>query len=210
MTPEEKEIVQSTWKMVVPIADTAADLFYDKLFELDPSLKSLFADVDLAAQKKKLLQALATTVSSLDALDALVPVLSELGRRHATYGVIDKHYDTVASALLWTLETGLGDAWTPAARQAWAAAYTIVADTMKSGARRDDGPAAETATQQKRPPAHVSEKGVQLWQRVTGSSACRSGMPRNTRDIWKRPNLPLKNMALASLFAAGVTWRRKA
>ena len=106
MTPEEKEIVQSSWKMVVPIADTAADLFYDKLFELDPSLKHMFDGVDLAAQKKKLLQALATTVSSLDTLEALVPVLSELGRRHATYGVIDKHYDTVASALLWTLETG--------------------------------------------------------------------------------------------------------
>ena len=210
MTPEEKEIVQSTWKMVVPIADTAADLFYDKLFELDPSLKPLFANVDLDAQKKKLLQALATTVSSLDTLDALVPVLTELGRRHASYGVIDAHYDTVASALLWTLETGLGDAWTPAARQAWTTAYTIVADTMKAGARNDDQPAFETEAEPTRASTHVSEKGFQLWQRVTGSSACRSAMPRNTRLIWRRPNLPLKSMALASLFAAGATWRRKA
>ncbi|MGI9477939.1 MAG: globin family protein [Hyphomicrobiaceae bacterium] len=134
MTPEDKAIVQHTWAMVVPIADTAANLFYDKLFELDPALEALFAEVDLAAQKKKP-QALATTVASLDALDALVPQLADLGRRHASYGVVDAHYDTVGRALLWTLQTGLGDAWTPATEKAWTAAYTTVAETMKAGAQ---------------------------------------------------------------------------
>ena len=138
MTPEDKEIVQRTWKSVVPIADTAADLFYDKLFELDPDLKALFERVDLAAQKKKLLQALAATVSGLDTLEGLVPQLTDLGRRHATYGVDDAHYETVGQALLSTLETGLADAWTPEVSNAWTAAYTLVAETMKGGAHTDD------------------------------------------------------------------------
>ncbi|MFY0610199.1 MAG: hemin receptor [Hyphomicrobiaceae bacterium] len=137
MTPEEKQIVQRTWMMVIPIADTAADLFYEKLFQLDPDLEPLFSGIDLAAQKKKLLQALATTVASLDELEALVPLLADLGRRHAGYGVVDAHYDTVGRALLWTLETGLADAWTPTTQRAWTAAYTTVAETMKAGARAE-------------------------------------------------------------------------
>ena len=139
MTPEQKETVKQTWTMVVPIADTAADLFYDKLFELDPSLKPLFEDVDLASQKKKLLQALATTVAGLDDLASLVPIISQLGRRHAGYGVVDAHYETVGRALLWTLQQGLQKAWTPAAQDAWTAAYTVISETMKAGARHDSG-----------------------------------------------------------------------
>ena len=139
MTPEQKEIVKQTWTMVVPIADTAADLFYDRLFELDPDLKVLFKDADLASQKKKLLQALATTVAGLDDLASLVPQISELGRRHAGYGVIDAHYETVGRALLWTLQQGLQEAWTPAAQNAWAAAYIIVSETMKAAANQDSG-----------------------------------------------------------------------
>lgn len=134
MTPEQKEIVRRTWSSVAAIADTAADLFYDRLFELDPQLKPLFRDTDLAAQKQKLVEALATTIASLDAIGELAPVLAELGRRHASYGVVDAHYDTVGAALLWTLEKGLGDAWGPEAAEAWGAAYTVVAQTMKQGA----------------------------------------------------------------------------
>ncbi|MEM9354886.1 MAG: globin family protein [Pseudomonadota bacterium] len=134
MTPEHKEIVRQTWTLVVPIADMAADLFYDKLFELDPDLTAYFQNVDLSSQKKKLLQALAMTVASLDNLESLVPQLSDLGRRHAGYGVVDSHYETVGRALLWTLEQGLQDAWTPASQEAWTAAYEVVSDTMKLGA----------------------------------------------------------------------------
>ncbi len=135
MTPEQKQIVRQTWALVVPIADNAADLFYDRLFMLDPDLRTLFQGVDLASQKKKLLQALAMTVASLENLDSLAPQLSELGRRHAGYGVVDTHYETVGGALLWTLEQGLQDAWTPKAQEAWTSAYGIVSETMLIGAR---------------------------------------------------------------------------
>ncbi len=135
MTPEQKDIVRQTWKSVVPIADTAADLFYDRLFALDPELKALFQDVDIAAQKQKLLQALAATVAGLNQLEALASQLSELGRRHAGYGVVEAHYETVGQALIWTLEQGLQEEWTPNARQAWQAAYTVVSQTMMEGAR---------------------------------------------------------------------------
>lgn len=134
MTPEQKDIVRHTWSSVAPIADAAADLFYDRLFELDPQLKQLFEGTDLNAQKEKLVQALATTVANLDAIGELAAALADLGRRHATYGVVDAHYDTVGQALLWTLEKGLGDAWEPAAEQAWATAYRLVSETMKQGA----------------------------------------------------------------------------
>ena len=134
MNSKQKELVQSSFAMVVPIADTAADLFYDRLFEIDPALRSLFKG-DLKEQKKKLMQMLAAAVRGLDNLDALVPVVRDLGTRHGGYGVKDEHYDTVASALLWTLEKGLGDAFTPETRQSWIEVYSILAATMKEGAR---------------------------------------------------------------------------
>ena len=135
MTPEQKRTVKRTWKMITPIATTAADLFYDKLFEIDPSLDVLFDGVDLASQKQKLLQALATTVAGLDAPEDLISRLSDLGRRHASYGVVDAHYEIVGRSLMWTLEQGLRDEWTPQAQEAWTAAYTFVSETMKVGAR---------------------------------------------------------------------------
>jgi hemoglobin-like flavoprotein len=134
MTPGEKEIVERTWRKILPIADTAADIFYRQLFDIDPDVRALFGNVDLAAQKKKLLQALATAVAGLNCLDVLAPHLAELGRRHAEYGVIDRHYETVGCALLQTLQEGLGADWTADAELAWTAAYTLVAETMKAGA----------------------------------------------------------------------------
>lgn len=134
MTPEQKQTVKRTWALIVPSADAAATLFYDKLFEIDAELKVLFQEVDLTSQKKKLLQALALTVASLDNLEDLAPHLSELGRRHADYGVVEAHYDTVGGALLWTLEQGLQEAWTPDVQDAWTAAYGIVSETMQAAA----------------------------------------------------------------------------
>ena len=141
MTPRQKMLVQTTFALVAPIAETAAALFYNRLFELDPALRPLFKG-DMAEQGRKLMQTLAVAVAGLDDLGALVPAVRALGKRHVAYGVRDEHYETVATALLWTLETGLGDAFTPEARDAWATVYWILADTMKDGAAE---PLARTA-----------------------------------------------------------------
>jgi hemoglobin-like flavoprotein len=134
MQIREKELVQASFAKVLPIAGTAADLFYARLFQLDPSLRSLFKP-DMAEQKKKLMQMLAAAVRGLDDLNALVPVVRDLGSRHSGYGVKDEHYETVGEALLWTLEQGLGPDFTADTRQAWITVYGILATTMKDAAR---------------------------------------------------------------------------
>lgn len=135
MDAHQKELVQSSFAQVVPIAARAADLFYTRLFELDPELRPLFKS-DMTEQKKKLMQMLAAAVKGLDDLDALVPVVEDLGVRHNEYGVQDSHYDTVGGALLWTLEQGLGDAFTVPTREAWIEVYGILSTTMKDAARK--------------------------------------------------------------------------
>ncbi len=127
-------LVQRTWSMVLAIADQAAELFYGKLFELDPSLKHMFRSSDMAEQRKKLMQMITVAVRGLERLDELVPAVQALGRRHVGYGVTDSHYDTVAAALLWTLEQGLGAEWTPAAQAAWTETYVTLATVMKDAA----------------------------------------------------------------------------
>jgi hemoglobin-like flavoprotein len=134
MSPEQKSLVKSTWAMVVPIADTAATLFYDRLFTLDPSLRPMFGKTDMAEQRRKLVQALAAVVNGLDNLEPLIPVLETLGKKHVQYGVADQHYDTVGAALLWTLEQGLKDAWTAPAKSAWTSAYGTVSGVMRNAA----------------------------------------------------------------------------
>jgi hemoglobin-like flavoprotein len=133
MTPEQVALVRSSFAKVVPIKETAADLFYTRLFQLDPSLKPLFKG-DMKEQGLKLMTMIGTAVGGLDRLDSIVPAVQALGRRHADYGVQDKHYDTVASALLWTLEQGLGAAFTPDVKSAWTSAYGVLAGTMKEAA----------------------------------------------------------------------------
>jgi len=134
MTPEQKTLVVNTWKAVEPIADTAATLFYNRLFELDPSLRSLFKP-DLGEQKRKLMQTIGFAVSSLGNLETLVPVVQQLGKRHAGYHVKDKDYATVGAALLWTLEQGLGPAFTPEVKAAWTEVYTVLSNTMMAAAK---------------------------------------------------------------------------
>jgi len=133
MTPEQKQLVQDSFAKVVPIADKAAELFYARLFELDPALKSLF-NGDMTVQGKKLMTTLGVAVSSLNNLDALIPVLQNLGRGHVAYGVEDSHYETVGAALLWSLEQGLGEAFTPDVKAAWVEVYTLVSTVMKEAA----------------------------------------------------------------------------
>jgi methyl-accepting chemotaxis protein len=129
----QKRLVQDSFAAVLPIAEAAAELFYGRLFELDPSLRRLFKG-DMKEQGRKLMAMIKIAVAGLDDLGKLVPAVQALGRRHAGYGVEDEHYDTVAAALLWTLEQGLKDAFTPDVKAAWAAVYGVLAETMKSAA----------------------------------------------------------------------------
>jgi len=130
MTPQQISLVTTSWKQVMPISDTAAELFYGKLFEMNPALKPLFKG-DMRAQGKKLMTMITTAVMSLDKLETIVPAVQDLGRRHAKYGVKDKDYDTVAGALLWTLGQGLGAGFTVEVKEAWVVTYTVLANTMK-------------------------------------------------------------------------------
>lgn len=142
MTPQQIADVKRTWAMVAPIADQAAILFYDRLFAIDPATKPLFRRTDMAAQRATLMGTLTLVVKGLDELDRLVPAVEALGRRHAGYGVIAEHYGSVGAALLWTLEQGLGAAFTPAVREAWTTAYGILAGVMQDAAAQAEAPAA--------------------------------------------------------------------
>lgn len=141
MTPQQIRLVQDTFGQVRPIAATAADLFYGRLFELDPTLRGLFRN-DMTRQGQMLMAMIGAAVSGLNDLDRLVPVVRQLGARHAGYGVTEAHYATVGAALLWTLEQGLGDAFTPEVRDAWAATYGLLADVMQLGALEEQACAA--------------------------------------------------------------------
>ena len=135
MMQERKDVVRDCWARVKPIADTAAGLFYDRLFEIDPSTRPLFKSEDLSEQRRKLMQTLDLLVQGLDRLDDLVPAIEALGRRHLGYGVQDAHYGSVGEALLWTLEQGLGEHWTPEARDSWTELYGLATGVMQKAAK---------------------------------------------------------------------------
>ncbi|MCH9827528.1 MAG: globin family protein [Pseudomonadota bacterium] len=132
MTPAQITLVRDTWEQVLPISDSAASLFYGKLFELDPELRKLFK-ADMQTQGRKLMAMIDTAVRGLGRVEILRPALLDLGRRHTGYGVRPDDYATVAVALLWALEQGLGEAFTSEVRQAWTEVYMILATTMQSG-----------------------------------------------------------------------------
>ncbi|MGA7487227.1 MAG: globin family protein [Xanthobacteraceae bacterium] len=133
MTPEQVKLVQDSFAKVAPIAGTAADLFYDRLFAIAPEVRSLFPS-DLTEQKKKLMQMIATAVTNLHQVEKIIPAVEELGRRHAGYGVTAKHYEPVGAALLWTLEQGLGADFTAPVKAAWTETYMTVAGVMQNAA----------------------------------------------------------------------------
>jgi len=132
MTPTQVELVQESWKQVLPIKDEAAQMFYGRLFELNPALRDLFKG-EMAEQRRKLMAMIGMAVSSLNRVETLVPTLRELGRKHGGYGVQASDYDTVGAALLWTLEQGLGAQFTPQVRTAWTETYSVLAATMQGG-----------------------------------------------------------------------------
>jgi hemoglobin-like flavoprotein len=133
VTPQQVKLVQDSFAKVAPIADTAADLFYDRLFSIAPQVRPLFSN-DLAQQKRKLIQMLATAVTNLHQVEKIMPAVEDLGRRHVGYGVTSNYYGPVGNALLWALEQGLGSALTPAVKDAWIATYNTIADAMKRAA----------------------------------------------------------------------------
>jgi len=133
VTPQQVSLVQESFSKVAPIAPQAADLFYGRLFEVAPTVRTLFPD-DLSEQKKKLMGMLAVVVGGLDKLDTILPAASALAKRHVDYGAAPEHYPVVGGALLWTLEKGLGEAWTPELAQAWTDAYATLSGFMISEA----------------------------------------------------------------------------
>jgi hemoglobin-like flavoprotein len=129
MTPDQVKLVQTSFAQVAPIADHVATMFYDYLFAIAPSTKPLFKS-DMAEQRRKLIAMLAAVVNGLGDLHSILPAASALAKRHVSYGVEAGHYAIVGQALLWTLEQGLGSAWTKDLAAAWTAAYTTLADFM--------------------------------------------------------------------------------
>lgn len=134
METSQIALVQGTFKQVLPIKDVAADLFYKRLFEIEPSARALFTG-DIKEQGVKLMAALAVVVAGLTAIEVIVPTVQDLAVRHVGYGVEDEYYDKVGEALIWTLEQGLGDAFADEARDAWLAAYTTLAGVMVEAAQ---------------------------------------------------------------------------
>jgi hemoglobin-like flavoprotein len=133
MTPDQVTLVQQSFARVAPISETAAVLFYDRLFEIAPSVVPMFPS-DLKEQRKKLMATLAVVVGGLSNLETVLPAASALAKRHVSYGAKPEHYPVVGAALLWTLEKGLGDGWTPDVAAAWTAAYGTLSGYMISEA----------------------------------------------------------------------------
>jgi hemoglobin-like flavoprotein len=133
MNPSQVKLVQESFAKVAPISEQAAVIFYDRLFEVAPVVKAMFP-ADMTEQRKKLMATLAVVVNGLSNLESILPAASALAKRHVGYGARPEHYPVVGGALLWTLEKGLGEAWTPEVASAWTAAYSTLSSYMISEA----------------------------------------------------------------------------
>ena len=129
MTPDQVALVQDSFKKVVPVSDVAAELFYGRLFEIAPDVKPMFKG-DMKEQGRKLMATLGVIVTGLTRLETVLPAASALAKKHLSYGVKAEHYPIVGGALLWTLEKGLGDAWSPDLADAWGTAYGTLSGYM--------------------------------------------------------------------------------
>jgi hemoglobin-like flavoprotein len=137
MSPETQRLVRESWSQFEPVAVQSAEFFYQKLFELDPEAERLFARTNMQAQGRKVMQMFADIVRLLDQPESLVSEVADLGRRHVHYGVHDSQYDSVGTALLWTLERGLGPAFTDDVRDAWTEAYLLVSTVARRATTRE-------------------------------------------------------------------------
>ena len=134
MNEYQKQLVQNSFREVVPIADQAAALFYNRLFTLNPALRSLFSG-NISQQGLKFMNTLKLAISGLDDLEKIIPALQQLGRSHANFGVEDAHYAMVGEALIWALEQSLGDTFTEEIWDAWAETYRLLSTVMREAAR---------------------------------------------------------------------------
>lgn len=182
VTVRQKELVQSTWKRVIPISKTAPMLFYARLFEFDPQLRALFpaGERSMKAQHLKLMQMIHICVRGLDGLDRIVPAVQNLGRRHVGYGVRNGDYDTVGAALLWTLEQGLGDVFDEEVKEAWANVYGVLAGAMTGAAKEAPQRSGYVAGSEEEPmeagqrPSHAPAR-ADLPEGVDGDDVSRMG-----------------------------------
>src|SRR5437762_5819967 len=133
MNSTQAKLVQDSFAKVAPISEQAAAIFYDRLFEVAPAVKAMFP-ADMKEQRKKLMATLAVVVNALSNLESVLPAASALAKRHVNYGAKPEHYPVVGGALLWTLEKGLGQAWTPDVADAWTTAYGTLSGYMISEA----------------------------------------------------------------------------
>ena len=133
MTPDQIELVQQSFAKVAPISEQAAVIFYDRLFETAPAVRAMFPS-DMTEQRRKLMATLVIVVNGLSNLELMLPVAASLATRHVAYGAKAEHYPVVGAALLWTLEQGLGDGWTPELAEAWSTAYGTLSGYMTSEA----------------------------------------------------------------------------
>ena len=133
MNTQQIELVQNTFAQAAPRAEEIARRFYQRLFELDPTLRPLFVH-DLEQQGEKLMTVLGFAVRGLQQPATITSAVRRLGERHVDYGVQPHHYATVGEALLWTLAQCFGPAFTGEVREAWRAAYALLAGVMQQAA----------------------------------------------------------------------------
>jgi hemoglobin-like flavoprotein len=130
MNPHAERLIRESWTTLVPIRLQAADLFYTRLFEIDPPIRALFEGKPMHAQHEKFLQTIDTLVQMLDYPPQIIEDLQALSRRHVAYGVLVAHYEPVGAALLWALEQGLGDKWNADVKRAWTELYLFISGVM--------------------------------------------------------------------------------
>lgn len=129
MTEDQARIVQSTWRAVLPVGDTFAELFYGRLFAVDPALRKLFKD-DMIEQGRNLTAMLSVAAANIGKTERIRLALRNLGRRHVAYGVRPDHFESVEDALLFALEHALIDVFTPEVKAAWQAAFRKLSSLM--------------------------------------------------------------------------------
>ncbi len=134
MNATQIQLVQNSFAQLIPSGEASfetffGEIFYQRLFDLQPHFKQMFQG-DMVKQSQKLLDMLRSIVQNLERPD--VQGIEELGAKHKTeYKVKNTDYNAVGEALIWTLEATMGEDFTPELREAWIAAYRLLAQTMK-------------------------------------------------------------------------------